>query len=89
MKKFIPTSPAAIFLTILLVGIGGYLTYEYRKKEGFWWGALAALLILSIIVVSQLDIPSSAPVSMAPAMAAPAPVIEAPKIDIPTPTPAI
>ncbi len=90
MKKFIPSSPAAIFLTVLLIGIGGYLTYEHRKKEGFWWGALAALLVLSIIVISQLDIPSSTPMAAAPAMAPPAaPMAPAPKVDISVPAPVI
>ncbi len=81
MKKFIPTSGAGIFLTVLLLGIGAYLGYEHRKKEGFWWGALAAVLVLAIIVVSQLDVPS---VASAPIVATPS----APVITPATPAPA-
>ena len=72
MKKFLPTSGAGIFLTVLLLGIGAYLGYEHRKKEGFWWGALAAVLVLAIIVISQLDTPGVAAPPMAAAPAAPA-----------------
>ncbi len=79
IKKFIPTSGAGIFLTVLLLGIGAYLGYEHRKKEGFWWGALAAVLVLAIIVISQLDTPGVPSVASAPVVSAPvAPAVIAP-----------
>ena len=92
MKLFKNMTGPAIFLCVMLVGLGGYVLYKNRDRDGFWWGALAVGLVATIILVGILDkpvmsMPSAAGI-IAPAPIVPTPIV-APVAAVPITPPAM